>query len=451
MNENVLHPFADSTASRAESAATASSSSAATPLAAVAVGEKKRPYPPPAQKPTQRGPRGIRFDFNHGARVVLPARTEGRWRVQLRDLDTGNVLFQSENKGAFVSSTKRYYVRIGIEVWDINEAGDATTVLSHAYDARDREVLILFPIGTIGDTLGWFPYAARFAKVHGARVTCALSAHIIPMLRDAYKEIRLLTHEELTEQKLAESAYATYSLGLFFADHDCVFQPTDFRHVGLHRTAGYILGVDPREEAPRLVLRDDSRPIAEPYVCIGVQSSTQCKYWNNPRGWHVAVSFLKTAGYRVICIDQKQVHGAGIVWNHIPHGVEDETGDRPLAERARWLRHAAFFVGLSSGLSWLAWAAGTPVVLISGFTHPTNEFETPYRVINWHACNSCWNDPRLMFDHKDFLWCPRHAGTPRQFECSRLITPEQVIATIKRIPAFAARATTPPGPARRKR
>jgi autotransporter strand-loop-strand O-heptosyltransferase len=44
-------------------------------------------------------------------------------------------------------------------------------------------------------------------------------------------------------------------------------------------------------------------------------------------------------------------------------------------------------VGLSSGLSWLAWAAGTPVVMIAGFTHPTNEFATPYRVINYHACN----------------------------------------------------------------
>ena len=60
--------------------------------------------------------------------------------------------------------------------------------------------------------------------------------------------------------------------------------------------------------------------------------------------------------------------------------------------------------------------------MISGFTHPTNEFATPYRVINWHACNSCWNDVRHRFDHKDFLWCPRHAGTPRQFECTRLIT-----------------------------
>ena len=33
------------------------------------------------------------------------------------------------------------------------------------------------------------------------------------------------------------------------------------------------------------------------------------------------------------CIDQKPVHGAGLVWTHIPHGAEDFTGDRPLVER----------------------------------------------------------------------------------------------------------------------
>ncbi|HLB97727.1 MAG TPA: hypothetical protein VJK90_08695, partial [Acetobacteraceae bacterium] len=62
--------------------------------------ERKAPYPPPASLPTQLGPEGIRFDFNHGARVILPNRTEGKWRVRLRDLDTGNILFQSENQGA---------------------------------------------------------------------------------------------------------------------------------------------------------------------------------------------------------------------------------------------------------------------------------------------------------------------------------------------------------------
>ena len=74
--------------------------------------------------------------------------------------------------------------------------------------------------------------------------------------------------------------------------------------------------------------------------------------------------------------------------------------------------------------------------MIAGFTHPNNEFTTPYRVINYHTCNSCWNDPHHRFDHKDFLWCPRHANTPRQFECTRLITVDHVKATISRIPGF---------------
>ena len=177
-----------------------------------------------------------------------------------------------------------------------------------------------------------------------------------------------------------------------------------------------------------------------------MQSTTQAKYWNNPYGWHEIVGFLKERGYRVVCIDQKPVHGTGIVWNHIPHGVEDQTGDHPLVERVRWLKHADFFIGLSSGLSWLAWAAGTPVVMISGFTHPLNEFATPYRVINYHTCNSCWNDPRHRFDHHDFLWCPRHKDTPRQFECTRLITADQVKATLQRIPGFRAETAAPEAP-----
>jgi autotransporter strand-loop-strand O-heptosyltransferase len=388
----------------------------------------KSAYPPPAPVPTQEGPRGIRFDFNLGCRVTLPA---GAWHVRLTDLDTGNILFATDSNGAFVNSTKRYFVRFAIEVW---EGGNS--VFRHEYSAAGRDVLVQFPVGTLGDLIGWFPYAVKFKELHGCQLTCAMSALLIPLFRNAYPDIRFVTHEEVRPEEF----YATYCIGLFFDDEDRVWQPCDFRLVGLHRTASYILGVDPSEMPPRLALPDDSRPLAEPYVCIAVQSSTQCKYWNNPNGWREVVAFLKRSGYRVVCIDQKPVHGSGMVWNHIPHGAEDETGDRPLTERARWLRHADFFVGLSSGLAWLAWAAGTAVVMISGFTHPTNEFATPYRVINWHACNGCWNDVRHRFDHKDFLWCPRHAGTPRQFECTRLITAAQVIATLRAISGFAAGA-----------
>jgi autotransporter strand-loop-strand O-heptosyltransferase len=390
--------------------------------------EQKSAYPLPSPRPTQKGPQGIRFDFNLGCRVAQPKDTR---RVRLRDLDTGNILFESLPGASFVASTKRYFVRFRIEVLEQNE-----TVFHHDYDAAGREVLIQFPVGTLGDIIGWFPYAVKFQERHGCRLTCAMSELLIPLFRDAYPDITFVTHQEVRPERF----YATYSIGLFFDDDDRVFQPCDFRLVGLHRTAGYILRVDPTEQAPRIALADDSRPIAEPYVCIAVQSSTQAKYWNNPMGWHQVVAYLKERGYRVVCIDQKPVNGTGLMWNHIPHGVQDETGDRPLTERARWLRHAVCFMGLSSGLSWLAWAAGTKVVMISGFTHPTNEFATPYRVINYHACNGCWNDVRHRFDHKDFLWCPRHKDTPRQFECTRLITAHQVIGILRQVPEIAARA-----------
>jgi len=410
------------------SEALGASSSAAAPQQSRPATEQKPTFRPAAKTPTQEAPHGVRFDFNDGCRVLLPD-AEHPWRVRITDLDTGNVLFETEIKGGKVASTKRYYVRFRVQVW---QQGDS--VFLHRYSAKDREVLIRFPVGTLGDTVGWFSYAAKFKERHGCRLTCSMAEKLIPLFRDAYPDITFVTDEQTEPERY----YASYSMGLFFNDKNFNYQPSDFRHVGLHRTAAYILGVDPADAPPRIAIPDDTRPIPEPYVVIATQSTTQAKYWNNPNGWHDIVAFLKEAGYRVICIDQRRVYGAGLVWNHIPHGAEDETGDRPLGERARWTKHAEFFVGLSSGLAWLAWATGTPVVMISGFSHPTNEFATPYRVINYHACNSCWNDVRQRFDHKDFLWCPHHKNTPRQFECTRLITSEHVKATIRRIPGFGA-------------
>jgi autotransporter strand-loop-strand O-heptosyltransferase len=131
-----------------------------------------------------------------------------------------------------------------------------------------------------------------------------MSGKLIPLFRDAYPDIEFLTQEEVKTERY----YATYGLGLFFDDKANVLQPCDFRHVGLHRTAGYILGVDPTEVRPRLdIPNGDERPMAERYVCIATQSTTQAKYWNNPHGWREIVKFLKEAGYVVVCVDQKPV------------------------------------------------------------------------------------------------------------------------------------------------
>lgn len=394
---------------------------------------------------------GIRFDFNDGLRVQFPA-TGGPWHIIFRDLDTGVVLYsQDVANNMYVTSVKKFFVRFRLEIYHKDEldkfaeevkknpylAGDEEKrpkpFFQHDYDAKGKVVMIQLPVSTIGDTLGWFPYVEKFRQKHQCHVLAVLQPHLADLLRGQYPEITFITKDEVPDC----APYACYYLGLFFRG-DVDHQPCDFRYIGLHRTAGYILGVDPSDEKPRFDL-SAPRQIEEPYVCIAVQSSSQAKYWNNPQGWHEVIKFLKEAGYRVLCIDRDRVYGQGLVYNHIPHGCEDFTGNHPLQERINLIKDADMFIGLSSGLSWLAWGCNVPVVMISGFTNPTNEFYTPYRIINFHTCNSCWNDMRIDFDHFDFLWCPRHKGTDRQFECSRLITSEQVIKVIKSVPAYQAR------------
>lgn len=268
---------------------------------------RKATYSAPSSRPVLFAKDGIRLDFNEGCRVQFPRLEKGSGCVRLKDMDTGNVLFDRIGlNDAFVRSSKCRHVYFGI--------------------------------------------------------------------------------------------------------------------------ASYILRGNPDKQAAKISFPDEGRPIDQPYVCIPAQAPAQCKYWNNPTGWPEVISWLKRQSYRAIYIDQKSVYNKGMFWNHIPYGAEDQTGDRPLTKRARSLRHAAFFIGNSSGLAWLAWSVGISVVTISGFIHPTSKFATSYSVINWHACNSCWNDPKECFDHQNFLWCLRHANTPRQFECASLITASQVIS-----------------------
>ncbi|MEJ5117957.1 autotransporter strand-loop-strand O-heptosyltransferase [Gluconobacter cerinus] len=382
------------------------------------------PVQPASIVPTQDGPGGIRFDFNDGCRVLLPA---GNWHVVLKDLDTHTVLFSEDVSQGIVQSIKRYYLRYQIEI-----TKDGAPFFTYEMDLKDQPVLVRMREGGIGDHLAWFGQVAEFARKHECRLTCMVRPDIASLLIPVYPYIRLVS----TEEEAGKDYYASYKVLIFYNDVARNHSPVDYREAGLENNAALILGLSRTSRPPDVDVMEGGRPLAERYVCIATQATSQNKYWNNPFGWVETIRFLKNHGYRVICIDRSRVNGVGTIWNNIPYGAEDFTGALPLAERARWLRHAEFFIGLSSGLSWLAWAVGTPIVLISGFTRPDNEFETPYRVINWNACNGCSNDIRCQLDPADYLWCPRQSGTDKQFECTRLISSQQVIDTIRKIPDF---------------
>ena len=374
---------------------------------------------------------GIDYDFNLGARVSVP---KGDYRVKLIDRDACLTVYDQEASGVIVSSSKRYFVNFRIEVHQLNKEKSTDKkkvydlLYAHDYDAKGKNVLIKFPDAAIGDMLAWFPYAEEFRKKHQCNLYVAMSDRFREIFEPAYPELHFVKEEEKPEK-----LYASYYMGLFAPWDDRNLQPLDWRVVGLQGHAAALLGLDQREVKPKLTAGKYKEKIKEPYVCIATQATSQAKYWNNPRGWIETIDYLKQRGYRVLCIDKEKCHGYGRHWNTIPYGAEDFTGDIPLQERVNLLAYADFFIGLSSGLAWLAWGVDIPVVMISGFTLPYNEFYTPYRVINFHVCNGCWTDSSEEFVHADFAWCPRHENTEREFECTRYISSGQVCQTIDRL------------------
>ena len=162
------------------------------------------------------------------------------------------------------------------------------------------------------------------------------------------------------------------------------------------------------------------------YVCISVHSTAQMKYWNNEKGWKKIVNYLKRLDYDVYVIDKDEVFGNKEKWNKIPDGVINETGNYPIDYRIQQIKNCSFFIGLSSGLSWLAWALNKKIIMISGCTNEDNEFnKNCYRVINKNVCHGCLNDSsinNIVEITKDWMYCPRN----KNFECSKEISFEMV-------------------------
>ena len=68
--------------------------------------------------------------------VLAPQDGATPWRVRLRDLSTGNKLPETTLKQGFINSSKRWFVRFRIEVWEGEQ-----TVFTDDYDARGRKAM----------------------------------------------------------------------------------------------------------------------------------------------------------------------------------------------------------------------------------------------------------------------------------------------------------------------
>ena len=363
---------------------------------------------------------GFRLDFNCGLRLELP---EGNFRVVISDFDSGQIFFDRNISDVRLISVEKYFIRWRVEIFR-----DGAKIFSHTLNLDGQEVHIVFDKGSgLGDTLALLPFAQEFKEIFKCRVVISLPEYLRELAANFYPKL---------EQDGATNFYATYYPLINFGDFPTI--PADIRNAPLNRLAGEILGL--KNLPPKPIFKPTlPKLFAAPYVCIGVQASTPTKGWHYPDGWKIIVDYLKSLGYRVFCIDKKNLQREGKYSAAMPDNAEDFTGDFSIMERANMLYHAEFFIGLSSGLSWLADAVNCPVVMIAGFTHDWHEFYTPYRVANRLVCNGCYSDIRVRA-FNDF--CPYQKNSARELECQKKISPRQVINAIERL--ILDRNLTPP-------
>lgn len=354
---------------------------------------------------------GLKVDFNFGVRVQVPA---GNWHVRVLDYNSGIVGFDEDVSQKILISAEKYFVR-----WQVQILRDGILVFDHVLDLQEEKVLVFIPGTALGDTIALLPYLNSLKKDCDCKVYVLLAEAFHDIVKLYYPDIELLAD-------MSEEFYASYCLGTFHVTP--YMTPVNSRIITPDLTARAILGLPERCKKVVYYPTKD-RYIDEKYVCIAVQASGIMKRWLYPCGWNIVTEYLHKLGYRVLCIDAESYFSEGGYSVGIPDGAEDFTGKKPLIDRINLLAYADFFIGLGSGLSWLADACNIPVIIISGFNLPLAEFDTPYRVTNRLVCYGCYSDIRV--DWKDY--CPRHLGTSREYECSKSITPRMVIEAIDRL------------------
>lgn len=289
-----------------------------------------------------------------------------------------------------------------------------------------KNELIFFRSTSLGDIIAWMPIVEEYRKKTGNKIFCISNFNDI----FNYPFINFINQNQATNEIFDK----IYEMGFFIENLNFKkMNLKDPRTLNLQEIACDILKIAYNKQIkPNIFIKNSTNQFKKKYVCIAVHSTFQGKYWNHKDGWEKIISYLNEKDYDVVCIDKHKNFGNLVYENTIPKNSLDYTG-LDIHKTINIIHNCEFFIGLSSGLSWLAWALNKKTILISGFTDPKTEFYTPYRVIDRNVCNSCFNDTNYIFNKKDFLYCPKHKNTEKMFECTKFITPNIIIEKINKI------------------
>jgi len=368
------------------------------------------------------------FHFLKGAFLEILGSESKKYIIRFIDKVNDKIIYETEiTNNMWTQPGIEYFIEWRIEVYDKE---NNELVFEHDYNAQNKRVYIHLESSAIGDTLAWFPFIDEFRKKHQCHVICSTFHN--EWFEKEYPELEFVSPG--TE---VHDLYAMYNIGWFYDNKEVVKTkiPIDFKQHPLGETASSVLGLKYNEIKPKITVPTKTKQIDGKYVVIAPHASAHAKYWNHKGGWQAVIDYLNEQGYKVVMITHEKL---GDKWHDSKLGgtlknVIDKTGNYPLEDRMTDIKYADAFIGVGSGLSWLAWSIGTRVILISGFSLPYSEFTDCERIFNYdtNVCTGCFN--KHWLNPGDWEWCPENKNTYKQFECTKTIKPFRVIESLNKV------------------
>ena len=282
--------------------------------------------------------------------------------------------------------------------------------------------LVEIDSNALGDTIGAVSIIDKFRKISGKNISVMcknsnLFTNSFPDIK--FFEKNLLCVQDKDVWKIGENLFEEKILTTYKFD------------IPLLKGYAKDFGIDTNGIKIKVDKVQKERPIKGKYVCIGVHSTCQAKYWNHPGAWETLCKLLRKKNLTPVCVEKDYSFGIEGHFNEVPHNSLKKIG-LPFTDVINHIQHAEMFIGLSSGLSWLAQALEVPTVIISNTTSKDNEYidEKTLRIYEESVCHGCFH--KHKFNASDWLWCPMYRNDEnRRFICTKAITPESVMEKIE--------------------
>lgn len=358
----------------------------------------KQAYEKILKLPIQKQSVKITQHFVDNPFLEIKGNSDSNFKVQFLD-EKGRLTYENTIKAnSWVKLNRQYFTAWTAKVWQ-----DGHLIYKNTLNLTNKRVFIVLDSKSLGDTIAWSGYALKFQEKHNCHV----------VMSTFWNKILDYPELELVEPGATVNCYALYRIGWKWDENK---EPVRCNTIPLQQAATNILGLDYKPLRPRINHSNEFGIPSEKYITIATNSTMECKFWTR-EGWQEVINYFHVLGYDVYNVSKEDN----------PFENCTKIKDTSIRSTMDVIRGAKLFIGLSSGLSWLAWALNQKVVMISNFTESDHEFDC-YRVTKPDVCNSCWNDPNIKLD-PFWNWCPRN----KNFECQRSITADMVIEEIKKL------------------